>query len=61
MIMLIAMDMEIAMMNNVIVIVTGVVNLTVQVTYQANLLIYVIRECSMTMWTKGDGHMVQIF
>ena len=34
-----AMDMEIAMMNNVIVIVTGVVRLTVQVIYQAHLLI----------------------
>ena len=33
MIMLSAMDMEIAMMDNVIVIVTGVVRLTVQVTY----------------------------
>ena len=41
MIMLSAMDMEIAMMNNnVIVIVTGVVWLTVQVTYQAHLLIF---------------------
>ena len=39
MIMLSAMDMEIAMMDNVIVIVTGVVNLTVQVTYKANLLV----------------------
>ena len=39
MIMLSAMDMEIAMMNNVIVIVTGVLRLTVQVTYQAHLLI----------------------
>ena len=33
MIMLSAMDMEIVMKNNVIVIVTGVVRLTVQVTY----------------------------
>ena len=39
MIMLSAMDMEIAMRDNVIVIVTGVVNLTVQVTYKANLLV----------------------
>ena len=41
MIMFSAMDMGIAiMMDNVIVIVTGVVNLTVQVTYQqAHLLI----------------------
>ena len=39
MIMLSAMDMEIAIMSNVIVIVTGVVRLTVQVTYQAHLLI----------------------
>ena len=39
MIMLSAMDMEIAMMDNVIVIVTGVVNLTVQVIYKANLLV----------------------
>ena len=39
MIMLSAMDMEIAMMDNVIVIVTGVVNLTVQVTNKANLLV----------------------
>ena len=39
MIMLSAMDMEIAMMDNVIVIVTGVVNLTVQVTYKANFLV----------------------
>ena len=37
--MLSAMDMEIAIMNNVIVIVTGVVRLTVQVTYQAHLLV----------------------
>ena len=35
--MLSAMDMEIAMMNNVIAIVTGVVRLTVQVTYQATV------------------------
>ena len=35
-----AMDMEVVMiMGNVIVIATGVVNLTVQVTYQAHLLI----------------------
>ena len=36
-----AMDMEVVMMimGNVIVIVTGVVNLIVQVTYQAHLLI----------------------
>ena len=40
MIMLSAMDMDIAMMDNVFVIVTGVVNLTVQVTYQAHLLIF---------------------
>ena len=40
MIMLSAMDMEIAMMDNVIVIVTGVVRWTVQVTYQAYRLIY---------------------
>ena len=39
MIMLSAMDMEIAMMDNVVVIVTGVVNLTVQVTYKDNLLV----------------------
>ena len=39
-IILIAMDMEIVMMmDTVIVIVTGVVNLTVQVIYQAYLLI----------------------
>ena len=39
-IILIAMDMEIVMMmDTVIVIVTGVVNLTVQVTYKANLLL----------------------
>ena len=36
-----AMDMEIVMkMGNVIVIANGVVNLTVQVTYQAHLLIF---------------------
>ena len=40
MIMLSAMDMEIAMMNNVIVIVAGVVRWTVQVTYQVHLFIY---------------------
>ena len=40
MIMLSAMDMEIAIMNNVIVIVTGVVNLTVQVTYPSHISIY---------------------
>ena len=55
-IILTAMDMEVVIkkMVSVIVIATGVVNLTVQVTYQANLLIYGIRECSMTMWTKGN-------
>ena len=44
-IILTAMDMEVVMiMGNVIVIATGVVNLTVQVTYQAHLLnVYVIR------------------
>ena len=52
MIMLSAMDMEIAMMDNAIVTVTGVVRLTVQVTYYAHL--DVIWECSITMWTNGD-------
>jgi len=37
MIMLSAMDMEIVMMDNAIVTVTGVVRLTVQVTYYAHL------------------------
>ena len=60
----IAMDMEVVMMvGNVIVTMTGVVNLIVQVIYQAHLLIYVyvIWGCSMTMWTKGDGYAVQKF
>ena len=40
-IILIAMDMEIVMMmDTVIVIVTGVVNLTVQVTYPSHISIY---------------------
>ena len=67
MIMLSAMDMDIALMGNAIVTVTGVVRLTVQVTYQAHLLIYrthtvyVIWGCSMTIWTKGDGCVGQNF
>ena len=52
------MDMEIALMDSVIVIVTGVVNLTVQVTYQANLLVCVLLgdvQCGqkeMGRWSK---------
>ena len=69
MIMLSAMDMEIAMMNNVIVIVIGVVRWTVQVAHQAHLFIYIYvlycsgqqHICNQGMWSKGDGHMVRIF
>ena len=53
------MDMEVVMiMGNVIVIATGVVNLTVQVTYQANLLVCVLLgdvQCGqkeMGRWSK---------
>ena len=57
MIMLSAMDMEIAKMNNVIVIVTGVVRWTVQVAYQAHLFIYiyVIRGCGQKEMGTWSG------
>jgi FtsH-binding integral membrane protein len=50
----IVMDMEVVMMmGTVIVIVTGVVNLTVQVTYKAHLLICTPGPCIMRFLGLG--------